>query len=141
MSFDLNKVQVWSAELEDKPGAASEKLRILAEAGADLHYVLARRQPGQPGKGILSVSPIRGKKQEEIASKAGFAVDLDTVAVRIEGTNKPGLGNSLAQAVADAGISLHGLTAAVTGKKFVAFMTFDNTADAEHGLKAIRRLR
>lgn len=141
MSFDLNRVQIWSAELEDRPGATSEKLRILAETGADLQYVLARRQPGQTGRGMLSVSPIRGRKQEEGASKAGFALDLDTVAVRLEGTNKPGLGNRLAQAVADAGINLQGLTATVSGKKFVAFMTFDNTADAANGLRALRRLR
>src|SRR6186997_3095062 len=125
MSFDLTKVMIWSAELEDRPGAAAEKLKALAEAGCDLHYVVGRRQPGDHGRGIISVSPIRGKKQEEAASEAGFALDLDIVGVRIDGTNKPGLGNSLSHAVADAGISLHGLTATVMGNRFVAFMIFD----------------
>src|SRR5882672_7819584 len=127
MSFSLNKVMVWSAELEDRPGAAADKLRVLAQAGTDLHFVLARRQPGQSGRGFLSVSPIRGRTQEEAASKAGFAVDLDIVAVRVEGTNKPGLGNRLAEAIADADVNLHGITAVVTGKKFTAFITFDNS--------------
>lgn len=141
MSFQYSKVQVWAVEIEDQPGATGKKLDVLAQSKADLQFVLARRHPGQPGKGQLIVSPIRGQKQVEAAAAAGYVLDVDTVAVKIEGTNKPGLGSRLLQAVTDTGVNLQGFTATVSGKKFTAFLAFDNNTDADKGMKAIKRLR
>jgi hypothetical protein len=141
MSLRVSKVMIWSVELEDRPGAAADKLQTLAQAKTDLQFVLARRQAGQFGKGVLFVSPIRGSKQEEAASRAGFAVDMDLVAVRVDGDNKPGLGNRMMQAIGQAGINLRGFSALVTGKKFAAFIAFDNTTDADRGLAALRKIK
>ncbi|MCB4756508.1 MAG: amino acid-binding protein [Elusimicrobia bacterium] len=140
MSFQLTKITVWSTPLEDKPGAVAEKLQPLADAGVDLQLVTARRTAEEPGSGLLFVTPIRGRKQEEAATRAGFAVDSSLTAVRIEGANKPGLGNRITQAISEAGINLQGLTALVAGKKFAAFIAFDSFPDAERGLKIIRRV-
>ena len=43
MSFKMQRVHVFHAEVEDKPGGISGKLKRLAEAGAHLEYVYSRR--------------------------------------------------------------------------------------------------
>ena len=58
--------------------------------------------------------------------------------VRVEGSDKPGLGGRIARAVADAGINMRGLTAAVVGTNFVAYFGFDNQADADKAIGAIK---
>lgn len=140
MSFQISKVLVWSAELDDRPGAAAEKLRQLAGVKADLQFVMGRRSPENPGRGLLTVAPIRGRQQEEAAKSAGFVESTDLVAVRVEGTNKPGLGSQITEALSDAEVNLAGLNAVVTGKKFAAFVAFDSSGDAEKGLKILRRI-
>jgi hypothetical protein len=66
---------------------------------------------------------------------------MDLVAVRVDGDNKPGLGNRMMQAIGQAGINLRGFSALVTGKKFAAFIAFDNTTDADRGLAALRKIK
>jgi hypothetical protein len=137
----VTKVRVWSCKLDDRPGAAAEKLKALAAARADLQFVLGRREPDFSGRGSLFVAPIRGNAQEEAAKAAGFQENDDLIAVRVEGMNKTGLGSSMTEALSEAGVNLAGLTGVVTGKKFTAFIAFDNSPDAERGLKVLRRLR
>jgi hypothetical protein len=134
-------INVWAAEIEDEPGAAADKLGTLARAGADLQFVLARRQPDNPGRGILFVAPLKGKKTEEAAQMAGFAPSADLIGVRVEGDNKAGLGHRLTNAVAQAGFNLRGLSAQVIGKKFVAFFAFDNETDARGCLGVLRKVK
>src|SRR3989338_1426388 len=126
MNYKIKKFDVWSADLEDHPGSTAEKLKSLANAGANLEFVMARRTPEQPGKGILYVSPLKGKKQVQAAGLSFFVRTSELTAVRIEGQNKPGLGHRLTSAISDAGINLRGLMASVLGKKFVIFLAFDS---------------
>lgn len=140
MPNTVSKVTVYSTEIDDRPGSAAQVFRALADSGADLRFVLARRQPDKPGKGILFVAPIRGKKQEEAAHAVSLFPASDLVAVRVEGQNKSGLGHRMTQALADAGINLRGLSAIVSGAKFVALFAFDNTTDADRGLKELRKV-
>jgi hypothetical protein len=58
-------------------------------------------------------------------------------ALRVEGTNRPGLGAKMTGAIGDSGINLRGLSAAVLGSRFVAYMAFDSPEDAEKAAKAI----
>lgn len=141
MANKINKVPVWSVEIADQPGATADKLRLLAEAGADLQFLLARRQPDKPGKGIIFAAPIRGKKQEQAAHNAGFAISRDLIGVQVEGLNKSGLGSKFTKTVADAGVNLRGLAAAVIGTKFTALFAFDNASDADQGLKILRQVK
>ena len=41
-------------------------------------------------------------------------------------------------AIAEAGINLRGISAAVLGSRFVAYMAFDSAEDAEKAAKAIK---
>src|SRR5687767_1344180 len=130
MANKVSKVEVWAVEVDDEPGAMADKLGELARAGADLRFVLARRQPDNPGRGVVFVAPIKGKKIEEAARSASFAPATDLVGVQVEGDNKAGMGARLTRGVAQAGFNLRGLSAQVIGKKFVAFFAFDNDTDA-----------
>ena len=51
MAFTANKVEMWTGEIDDRIGGLAALLEPLAEAGVDLEVVVARRQPGMPGKG------------------------------------------------------------------------------------------
>ena len=98
MSFKMDRVHVWSAEVEDRPGGTASKLAILAQAGANLEYIFTKRLPNKPGKGVLYVAPISGPSEVTAAKQAGLHEVDDPVVHRIEGDNRAGLAHHLTQA-------------------------------------------
>ncbi len=130
MSFKLDRVHVWSGEVADEAGGIASKLSLLAQAGANLEYVLTRRQPDKPGTGLLYVAPLTGPIQVRAARAAGLHETHDPVVLRVEGDNAAGLAHRLTQQWALAGITLQGLTMSVIHEKFVGFAAFDSVADA-----------
>jgi len=60
--------------------------------------------------------------------------------VRAEGTDKPGLGAKMTQALAEKGINLRGLSAAAIGKRFVAHIAVDKAADATKAVRVLKKL-
>jgi len=48
MALQMHKIQVWSGEIEDRPGAAAAKLELLARANVNLEFVFTRPLPGRP---------------------------------------------------------------------------------------------
>jgi hypothetical protein len=138
MAYTISKVDTWAGEIDDRVGGLAAKLEPLAGAGADLELLVARRQPGQPGKGVVFLGPVTGAKARKAAEAAGLTKATDLAALRVEGPNKPGESHRLTRLLADAGINLRGVSAAVLGSKFVALLAFDSEADAD---KAARLLR
>jgi len=136
----VDKIDIWTAEMDDKPGATAGLLKGLSDAGADLQFLIARRQPDKPGKGILFVSPIKGGKEEDAARRGGFARRADVVGVRIEGTNQPGLGYKLTQVLGAAGLNVRALLGNAIGNQGVVVIAFDNAADADKGVQILRQL-
>ncbi len=134
MGLAVERVDVWAATIKDQPGGLAEKLAPLAEAGADLEFAVARRAPDQPGTGVVYVTPLRGDAQIGAGAKAGFAVADSLHSVRVEGDNRPGIGAELTSAVADAGINLRGLSAAVLKERFVMHLALDNAEDADKAM-------
>jgi hypothetical protein len=130
MSFNMDRVHVWSGEVEDKAGGTAAKLAFLAQASANLEYIFTKRLADQPGKGILYVTPVTGPTQIAAARAAGLAETNSPVVYRIEGRNQPGLAHRLTQAWALAGISFQGLTMAVMGDNFIGYAAFDAVGDA-----------
>ena len=47
MSYSITKVDVWAGTIDDRPGGLAEKLEALANSGASLEFVIARRAPGR----------------------------------------------------------------------------------------------
>jgi len=140
MALKVSKVKVWAASIEDKPGGLAKVLDALAGAGANLECAIARRSPDKPGQGAVYVTPVKGKKVEAAAASVGLSA-AGIATLKVEGADKPGIGASIARAVADAGINARGLSAAVIGKQFVAYIGFDSDADADRAAKAIRKIK
>ena len=138
MSFKVTKMEVWSGGIQDQPGGLSGVLRQLADANADLEMVVARRQPDRPGAGMVFLAPVKGRKATAAAAVAGLSPAPGVAALRVEGTNRPGLGAKMTGAIADSGINLRGLSAAVLGTRFVAYMAFDSAEDADKAANAIK---
>jgi hypothetical protein len=133
------KVEVWAATIEDRAGGAASKLERLAEAGASLEMMLARRTE-QSGQGVMFVTPVKGAKATKAAQEAGFGKPGNIHSVRIEGRDKPGLGSRIARALGDAGISFRGLSAAVIGSNFISYLACDSAEDAERAVGVLKKL-
>ena len=138
MAFTVSRVDVWAATIEDRPGGLDAKLAALAAAGADLEFVIARRD--KPGSGVVFVTPLKGAAQCRAARKAGFEKTKSLHSVRIEGPDKPGQGTKITAALAAAGVNLRGLSAASIGRKFVCHIAVDEAKDATKALRVLKKL-
>lgn len=141
MDFRLNRVQVWSAEVPDRPGGVAGVLGPLAEAGANLEFIWTRRLDHRPGWGIIFVAPITGPAQTRAAQSVGFAHTNDLILLRIEGTDRPGVGHFLAACLARAGINLRGLSMTALGGRFVAYVACDSAEDTARAVQALAALQ
>ena len=140
MALNVTRVDVWAANIQDRPGGLAEKLAALAEAGAQIEFVIARRAPDKPSKGVVFLTPLKGAAQIRAARKAGFEKSKSLHSVRIEGPDKPGLGARMTQTLAEAGINLRGLSAAAIGKRCVVHLALDGSADATKAARILKRL-
>ena len=139
MDLIVEPVEVWAAPIKDEPGGLSEVLTGLREAGADLDFVIARRSPDQPGTGVVFVTPLKGDAVVAAAGKLGFNVTSSIHSVRAEGPNKPGTGAELTAKLAQAGINLRGLSAAVIGDRFVFYIGLSTAEESEKALDILRQ--
>lgn len=140
MPLEVTRVDVWAAAIQDKPGGLAQKLEALAKAGVNLEFIIARRAPERPGKGVVFVTPIRGGSQVAAARKARFRKTSSLHSVRIEGRDRPGIGAKITRALADAGINLRGFSAAAQGKRFVAHLAVDTTSAASKAIQTLKQL-
>jgi hypothetical protein len=136
MAYTVRKVDVWTGDIDDRVGGLAAKLEPLATGGADLELVIARRQPHQPGKGVAYLGPIGKAKQA--AENVGLRRTSELVALHVEGANKPGECARLMRLLADAGITLRGISALALGGKFAAALAFDNDADATKAMNLLQ---
>jgi hypothetical protein len=138
MALQVQRSDVWAGDVSDVPGGLADMLGPLADAGASLDFVIARRDPSQPGQGQVFVTPVKGKRAEGAAENVGLR-RADTVStLRVEGPDKAGLGNRIARSIADQGINVRGVSAAVIGARFVAYLGFDNAEDADRAAQALK---
>ena len=140
MSFKMQRVHVFHAEVEDRPGGISSKLKNLAEAGAHLEYVYSQRSVSKPGMGDLYVAPLHGNGEMAAARGAGMHEVSEPIVMRVEGDDKTGLGGRLTQAWEIAGINLHGLVMSAVGGRFIGYVTFDSVADANKAATILAEL-
>lgn len=138
MPLTVKKEDVWAGEIDDRPGALSSVLQALASAGADLHAVIARRQPDKPGAGVVFLTPVKGKKVQDAAKSVGLAPAANIANLRVEGPDRPGIGSRIMRAIADAGVNVRGVSAMTLGNKFIAYIGMDSAEDAAKAAKAIK---
>jgi len=139
MALNVRLGKVWSASIDDRPGALAGKLDALAKAGVNLEFVVARRTPEQPGKGVVFVTPIEGDAAVKAAQGAGFSVSDSLHSVRVEGPDEPGLGAKITAALGQAGINLRGLSAAAIGNRMVCHLALDTSTDAAKAVEGLKR--
>ena len=140
MKLDVSRVDVWAARIKDRPGGLAQKLNALAQAGANLEFVIARRAPGKPKTGVVFVTPIKGARQVKAAKQAGFKKTASLRGLRIAAGDRPGLGAKLTTQLADAGINLRGFSGAAIGKRAIFHLAFDSNADAGKAIRCLKAI-
>lgn len=141
MALKVEKVDVWATTIEDRPGGLAGTLAVLAQAGADLEFIIARRAPDKPGTGVVFVTPLKGDEQIGAAAEvSGFRDTPSLHSVRVEGDNEAGIAARMAQRLADNEINLRGFSAAVIGERFIAHLAFDSHDDAMQAMRVLKSL-
>jgi len=130
MAFRIARVEVWSAEVPDRPGAAAAILDALSRAGADLKFLFSRPHPNRLDCVVLYLAPVAGAEQERAARSVGLAPAADTPMLYVEGDNRPGMASQVMGWLAIAGINLRGLSISAVGDRFAAYLAFDSLDSA-----------
>ena len=140
MKLKVSRTDTWAAMIGDRPGGLADKLAALAAAGANLEFIIARRAPEQRGSGVVFVTPLKGAKQVKAAAAAGFQQTESLYSLRVEGTDKPGMGAKLTKTLAEAGINLRGLSAAAFAKRYVLHLALDTAKDAAKAATVLKKV-
>ena len=138
MPYVIERVDVWAGTIKDQPGGAAGVLCVLAEAGANLEFLVARRD--KKGAGVLFAAPIKGAVQARAAKAAGLSKAESLQSLRVEGPNKAGLGAQITRALAEASINLRGISAAGLHRKSVFYFSFDSKKDAAKARGLLKKL-
>jgi hypothetical protein len=139
MEITVERVDVWAANIEDKPGGLAGVLSALRDVGADLQMIIARRAPQELGRGVVFVTPLRGDREIAAAAEVGFNVTQSLHSVRVVGQNRPGVAAELTQKLADGGINLRGFSASVIGSRFVAYVAVDSLDEANKSIGILQK--
>lgn len=139
MELSVERVDVWAATIEDKPGGLATVLGALRTAGADLQFIVARRTSETPGKGVVFVAPLQGDAVIRVATQVGFSVTPSVHSVRVMGLDQMGIIGQLTQMLADGAINLRGVSAAVLGSQFIAYFAVDSVDDADQAVDILQR--
>lgn len=140
MKLDIARVDVYSANVPDRPGELAKKLAVLSDAGADIEFLLARPGQKRGGKGVAYVAPVKGAAQSKAARKARFTKTNRITVLRVEGANRAGLGAKMTKAVGDAGVNIREISTVTTGRKFVVHFVLDGAAEATKAARALHAL-
>ena len=137
MEMSVDRVDLWAAGMNDKPGELARVLNGLKSAGADFDFVIARRDHENPGKAVVFVSPLRREKEISAATALGFKNAKSMYSVRVEGENRAGIGADLTNLISQAGISIRGFSGATCGSRFVLYFSFDVAEDADKSMSIL----
>lgn len=139
MELHVERVDVWAATIDDKPGGLAQVLNALRDAGVDLQFIVARRTPEASGKGVVFVAPLQGESEIRAATQAGFSVTPSLHSVRVMGMDQLGIVARVTQMLADGGVNLRGVSAAVLGSQFIAYIAVDSLEDTETAMDILQR--
>ena len=130
MPLQTRRIQAWSGVISDRPGAAAAKLANLAAAGADLEFLFTRPNPAKPDTSVLFLAPISEPEQIEAARAANLGPALDVTMLCVTGVGRPTLSYDIMSALAIAGINLRGISVSNLGRRFIAYLAFDDVDTA-----------
>ncbi len=136
MDHFVERVDVWAATIEDRPGGLAE---LLCGKRGQTCVIIARRAPERPGKGVAFVTPPQGDREIRAASQVGFNVTRSLHCVRVIGPDRPGIAAELAQKLAGGGINLRGFSASVIDTQFVAYVAVDSLDDTNKAIEVLEK--
>ena len=138
MAFEINMVDVWTGELEDRPGALADKLEALQRAGANLEFAILRPSSDiLSSTGLLFVAPVVGREQTRAAEEVGLAKNASLHALRIAGRDQPGLVAGIARTLANARINITALWAAAIEGGSALYVRVESNADAKRAAQIL----
>jgi hypothetical protein len=136
MFYEISLADVWVGEIDDRPGGLAKVLESMRDAGANLEFIMARRAPEDPGKGVLFAAPLR----TAVAHAAGMTRSSSMHCVRLEGPDQPGLGANIAGAMAEHQINMRGLSGNRVGDRFMIYVAFDSAAEAQQATQVLNQV-
>jgi hypothetical protein len=139
MSLSVKKGVLWRRQIENRPGALAETLKMFAKHGINLEILMGYAAQGASGPGTVEIYPISGAKAEAAAKEAGLSPMNDTHCLMIEGDDKVGMAHEIAHAVGGAGINMHFAMFTVVGKKFNSVLGFGSAGDADKASNVIQK--
>jgi len=139
MDLLIERVDVWAASISDKAGGLAQALAALQDAGADLRFIIARRTPDAPGKGVVFVTPLCGDREVQAAAQVGFGIANSLHSLRIAGHDRPGIAAELTGRLDEAGINLRGFSASLLGTQFIAYVALDSLDDANRAMEILQK--
>ncbi len=138
MPVTVKNITLWRKEIENQVGTLAHTLEPVTKAGANFQVLMGYRYPGEGTKAAIEIYPVAGKKVTAAAAEAGLsASSIPTLLV--EGDDKPGLGFTIAQAIAGAGINMTFFVAQAVGRRFSAVLGFESEADAKKATALIKK--
>ena len=141
MAFEISRVDIWSGELEDRPGAlASTLAKIMMLAEADLDFIIVRPRPDKPSRSVLYLAPIEGPEQIKAAENAGLHKSASIHAVRLVCPDHPGLAAGIAGTLAQADLNITGMSAAAKRGVAIAYLRFATNEDADAAMEVLTRI-
>ncbi len=136
MAYTVKPVDVWAADIMNRPGMLARVLEALSNAGAQLEFMIARKATDRTSR--VFVAPLTNTKQKKAASDSGLVRASGLYALRIEGPNRPGLGALITRAVAANGINLRGASAAGIGNKALFYLAVNSEADRKTAMAVVK---
>jgi hypothetical protein len=137
MAYEVSKVDVWAADVPNRPGTLARVLDSLSDAGGQLEFMIARKVDDSTSR--IFLAPIKGAKLKKAAQAAGLAPADGLASVRIFGPDKPGLGAKITRAVAENGVNLRGASAAGLGKQAVFYLAVEGDDELKKARQAVRK--
>ncbi len=137
MAYAIKPVDVFVCDTINKPGMLARILEALFGAGADLHFVIARRVTERTTR--VFVAPLKGAKQFKAAADVGLVRADGMHAIQIAGPNQAGVGARITRAIAAAGINIRGLSAAAVGRNSLCYIAFATLEEARQAQKIVKR--
>jgi hypothetical protein len=138
MPVTVKNISLWRREVDNQVGTLAHTLEPVTKAGANLRVLMGYRYPRDATKAAIELYPVEGKRVAAAAAEAGLvASSIPTLLV--EGDDKPGLGQAIAEAISAAQVNITFFVAQTIGQKFSAVLGFETEADAKTAAPLIKK--
>lgn len=138
MPVTVKSISLWRKEVVNQVGVLAQTLEPVSNAGANLRVLMGYRYPGDATKAAIELYPIVGNKVTAAATEAGLVASLIPTLI-VEGDDKPGLGQAIAEAISGARINMTFFVAQTIGQKFSAVLGFETEADEHTAAPLIKK--